>query len=110
MTDWQKVQERDPQFFRWLVDQGWTESKYNRLSNPDQTMLRVEFNGGLVKTGILRELPGAIGETVKEQGEAMTLLAQSANTTLRVASVAVAVAGIAFIFHKPILQSLRAVK
>lgn len=95
---------------QWLRAHGWTKEKYDKLKKWEQRELRTEANGGLLKTGILRELPGAIKETVDDYGE--TIVAASTATgrvlTRTLIILAIIAGGTALVvYNKPIKAVLR---
>lgn len=104
MNLWQSI--TDPEYKAFLQSRGWSESEWNKTQPWERTAERVEFNGGLEKTGILRELPGAVSETVKEQamavGGAVKAVGGFATRTLLIVSFIAAV--MAVIVYKPTLK------
>ena len=111
MAPWQAAQTNDPKMYFWLVSHGWTAARYNALQPWERANLRIEMKGGLEKTGILRELPGAIGETVKEQGRAIggavKSVGRSMNRTLMIVAV-VAVAGVLVVYRNEVRKATEA--
>lgn len=110
MNLWINIAERDPEFLAFLQSEGWTESEYNKTEALERGELRVEFNGGLEKTGVWRELPGAITETVKEQGKAVVGAAQAVTKGMSrmlglLAVVAIAV--VLIVYNKPVSKVLK---
>lgn len=92
---------------QFLIANGYNRDSYNALDKYERTDLRVLAYGGLEKTGILRELPGAIGETVSDYGESVANVAtgtvRAARNTLMLVAV-IAIAGAALAYRKPILK------
>ena len=112
MTPWEAAANQ-PDYLSFLISRGWTERAWNNTQPWERTAERVEFNGGLQKTGILRELPGAITETVKEQGRAVGGVVQavnrSVNRTLLIVAV-IALAGASVVYRNELKQTAEAVK
>lgn len=106
MTPWESL-DSDPAFKGFVVSRGWTADKWNASLGWERGAERVEFNGGLQKTGILRELPGAVRETVSEQaaavGSAVTSTGRFLTRTLFLAGgVGVVVAAV--VYRAPLLK------
>ena len=110
MTLWDAA-ANDPDYLAFLISRGWTPNAWNNTNPLERSAERIEFNGGLEKTGILRELPGAIGETVKEQGRAIggavKSVGRSMNRTLMIAAI-VAVAGALVVYRSEVRKATEA--
>jgi hypothetical protein len=111
VTPWDAA-ANNPDYLAFLLSRGWTQNAWNKTQPWERGAEYVEFDGGpLQKTGILRELPGAISETVKEQGRAVGGVVQSVsrsvNRTLMIAAV-VAVAGVLVVYRSEVKKATEA--
>ena len=83
MTPYETL-SNDPAFKSFVLSRGWNEKTWNESKPWQRTDERVQFNGGLQPTGILRELPGAISETISEQKAAVSNAINKAGNTINI--------------------------
>jgi len=112
VTPWEAA-ATNPDYMAFLLSRGWTKNAWNQSEPWERGQERTEFNGGLQKTGILRELPGAISETVREQGRAVTGVVKSVNRSMNKTLLIVAVialAGASVVYRNELKDTAEAVK